>query len=240
MKKNRADKTRYDFKSDYSNWYNYACQFHKRNMGAKKDIYISSQSIVEKSSHLAIVEAKADRSSVLEIGGGGGEHIEYEEKHNDLENYHVIDLEEPFIAILKKQYPVHALVADAIEMPYKDSFFSTCISTSMLEHVDGLGKLLCEIKRVLIPGGDFLITVPTNGSFILNTYKRFISYPFMKRNGVTRPDYIWHYLNINSFNRILAMVNVHFHVVDEYAVPFKFLPVNLSPMYFFHCKNNKK
>lgn len=55
----------------------------------------------------------------------------------------------------------YALVADACHLPYKDRSFATIISNCVTEHIHNLGKALEEVSRVLMPGGRFFFTVPT-------------------------------------------------------------------------------
>src|SRR3989344_9286180 len=44
-------------------------------------------------------------------------------------------------------------------IPFKNNYFGTAVSNSVLEHVDGVSKALFEINRVLKPKGKFLTTV---------------------------------------------------------------------------------
>lgn len=235
MVRNPKTPARYDFESDYRKWSEYARRFHEGST-ANRDLYALSQSLVEKSAHRHLADANANRRKILEIGGGGGEHIAFE-KRVDPDHYVVIDLEESFLDMIKKRHDVTVMAADGQSLPFRDGSFSAVISTSVFEHVTHLERMLLEIKRVLSPDGDLLVVVPTNGSLIVEAYKFFISYPFMFLNGVRRPGHIWHYVNVNSFRRIRALLNIHFATIEERAIPFRFLPSFLSPLYFFHCRN---
>jgi len=50
--------------------------------------------------------------------------------------------------------------ADGLHMPYANSFFSTVISNSVLEHIPDVQPVLNETCRVLRPGGAFYFCVP--------------------------------------------------------------------------------
>lgn len=49
---------------------------------------------------------------------------------------------------------------DICALPFASDTFDLVLATDVVEHVDDDGKALCEIARVLAPGGKALITVP--------------------------------------------------------------------------------
>lgn len=53
------------------------------------------------------------------------------------------------------------LQADATRLPFKNSSFKTVISNSTFEHIKQDAKAIFEVARVLKPGGNFYLTVPT-------------------------------------------------------------------------------
>ena len=57
------------------------------------------------------------------------------------------------------------IIADARNLPFKNNSFSTVISISTLEHIQGNHKVFKETYRILKPGGLFIITVPTDRLF---------------------------------------------------------------------------
>ena len=52
------------------------------------------------------------------------------------------------------------VVAKAEKVPFKDSFFKTIISNSVLEHIEDLDGVFREAYRVLEKGGQFIFLVP--------------------------------------------------------------------------------
>lgn len=90
--------------------------------------------------------------------------------------------------------------ADARELPFKDETFDFVICTEVLEHVPNFKKAICEIKRVLKPNGEFLITVPNslNPAEILHQLKHFVFYilkgePFTHINLFFLPTFKKHF-----------------------------------------------
>jgi ubiquinone/menaquinone biosynthesis C-methylase UbiE len=59
----------------------------------------------------------------------------------------------------RESFPV--LRARSERLPFRDASFRTVFSSSVLEHVDDLGRGLAEITRVLAPGGYMVHIVPT-------------------------------------------------------------------------------
>ena len=53
-------------------------------------------------------------------------------------------------------------MGDALDKPFKDNFFSTVFTNSVLEHTYSLHLSLKEIARVLKPGGKLYVTIPSD------------------------------------------------------------------------------
>ncbi len=53
-------------------------------------------------------------------------------------------------------------IANAAEIPFADNFFATVFSNCALEHMDGLERILGEVRRVLKERGEFIFTVPAS------------------------------------------------------------------------------
>ena len=68
------------------------------------------------------------------------------------------------------------LVMDASKMDFEASSFDVVVSTSQLEHDPTFWLTLSEVKRVLRPGGHFILTTVTTGFFVHNQpdYYRFL------------------------------------------------------------------
>src|SRR5262249_27825375 len=58
--------------------------------------------------------------------------------------------------LLNVQYHTH--VGDAAKLPFPDQSFEQVISTDVIEHVPDPVVVMREIRRVLKPGGNFVVT----------------------------------------------------------------------------------
>ena len=63
-----------------------------------------------------------------------------------------------------KQYNMYDELIEAFgdKIPKGDNIYKTVFSNSVLEHIENLDPVLKEINRVLISGGIFYATIPTN------------------------------------------------------------------------------
>jgi len=52
-------------------------------------------------------------------------------------------------------------VADASSLPFVDSYFDLVFSSNVLEHIEDLDACMAEMKRVLVPGGIMIHSMPT-------------------------------------------------------------------------------
>lgn len=109
---------------------------------------------------------------ILEAGCGLGTWLVYLKD----EGYTIegVDHDGAVISRLKEMRPdVVVSQADISRLPYEDSALAAYISLGVLEHFEeGLDRPLLEAKRVLIPGGTMILTVPYN-----NLFRRLVAHP---------------------------------------------------------------
>ena len=109
----------------------------------------------------------ADSERVLDLGCGNGRLYELFRKKNV--DYYGIDISEKLIEIAKKRYPQAKFWAvDALNLPFFDNFFDKVISIAVFHHVPSKelrARFLGEVKRVLKPGGTFILIVWNLNSF---------------------------------------------------------------------------
>jgi len=103
---------------------------------------------------------KRNLHSVLNIGVGGGtfEQIAREEGLK----VSSIDPDSAAIEQLGKRLEIDARVGYAQDIPFEDAQFDAVVVSEVLEHLEyeTMLQVFTEVKRVLVPGGYFIGTVP--------------------------------------------------------------------------------
>lgn len=97
---------------------------------------------------------------VLDLGSGDGHFASVAFKHK-------VDVGlDPWVAPTKEARTRDAyemlVLGEGAQIPFPDQFFSTAISTSVLEHIADIQPVLDEVARVLKPGGRFVFCVPNH------------------------------------------------------------------------------
>ncbi|MGE5307573.1 MAG: methyltransferase domain-containing protein, partial [Deltaproteobacteria bacterium] len=63
------------------------------------------------------------------------------------------------------------VVADARRLPFKEGVFSKAVSLEVIEHVPETDRFLKEVNRVLMPGGQFILSTPGSLSYTDNSWR---------------------------------------------------------------------
>lgn len=100
---------------------------------------------------------------VLDVGCGDGYLLQCISR--GCREMHGIDLASSRIAQAQERFeslglPVHLEVADACHLPFTDASIDVVVCTEVLEHLPDPLVALCEIRRVLRPGGRTVVSVP--------------------------------------------------------------------------------
>jgi SAM-dependent methyltransferase len=90
---------------------------------------------------------------------------------------------------------VNALGSD---MPFKDEYFCTLISNSVLEHIEDVDAVLEDSWRILKPGGKLIFCVPNDGFTLNLTLSRFF-------------DKIHFFGLANAYRRFFNRISRHKH-----------------------------
>jgi SAM-dependent methyltransferase len=74
-----------------------------------------------------------------------------------------LDVDERELAAARRRAVYRTLLAAHAErIPIRSGTVRTVMSNSVLEHIPSLEAVLAEVHRILMPGGELLITVPTD------------------------------------------------------------------------------
>lgn len=114
----------------------------------------------------SLIKSTLSSGSVLEVGAQSGIDAEY----LGACGYDVTAIDYCYnaISILIKRHNIKVLMAEALQLPFKDFTFDLVYSQGLIEHFRGkeLNVLLYEQNRVLKNGGYLVIDVPNTYSYL--------------------------------------------------------------------------
>ncbi|MDY6854427.1 MAG: class I SAM-dependent methyltransferase [Thermodesulfobacteriota bacterium] len=140
---------------------------------------------------------------------------------------YVVNIEKGSLGAIKKTIgrKVHLILADAQNLPFVEASFDLIIMNDVIEHLSDDKSAFRELKRLLIPGGVIIISVPHRGIFtfldpmnvkvdfysIYNTFLKMIS--IFKRNRIEI-----HKRNISLRHRHYTLKELELLLLDEFTI----------------------
>lgn len=125
------------------------------------------------------VLARADRAGdILEVGCGGGQLLSWLADQHPRARLTGLDLSAEQVARAKRRVArhgerVHIIQGSALELPFNAGSFDVVISVGSIKHWPDMTRGMCEILRVLRPGGAFYVFELDRGC-TLNDASRFV------------------------------------------------------------------
>jgi phosphatidylethanolamine/phosphatidyl-N-methylethanolamine N-methyltransferase len=114
----------------------------------------------------------------LEIGFGGGEHLNYLANSNRISNnfYVGIDVDQKRLSKFNETNSLigtdaSLICADAQFLPHKSRSFDRVVATCVVAHIPDTELVLNELRRVTKPGGIISFLLPCEPSFLLRTIR---------------------------------------------------------------------
>lgn len=98
--------------------------------------------------------------NILDIGCGPRGSLEWAD--GALDRVGVDPLADEYVKLNGGTHKMRYVQSGSEHMPFRDGYFDVVCSFNSLDHVDDLDQTIREIKRVLIPGGTFLLLTDVN------------------------------------------------------------------------------
>jgi len=94
---------------------------------------------------------------ILDIGCGPRGSLEWADMTK--ERYGLDPLTEKYLKLGADKHKMKYVQAYSEDIPFKDNYFDVVCSFNSLDHVEDIEKTISEIKRIIKPGGIFLLIV---------------------------------------------------------------------------------
>lgn len=131
-----------------------------------------------------------EEDKVLDLGCGNGRLLELFKEKNII--YTGVDSAEKIIEIARRKKPEAAFfVVDSLDLPFQDNYFDKIFCIAVLHHIPSVyfrKQFVKEAKRVLRPGGIFIITT-WNLWPKYKYFKKIIKFAVLKILGKTKLDF---------------------------------------------------
>jgi len=205
---------------DKENWEDASWAYYSRNP-LIREIYFSRLRKV-----LEMADEKRGQK-ILDLGTGSGVLIPSLGKYNKV---YAIDREKMFIKKAKKIAKMSNVKAICIrqdissKLPFKNSFFDAVFCVSVLEHIEDLDKVMKEVKRIIKPGGLFIVGLPIERFLVKSAFNIF---------GIKQHEDRGH---ISDFADINKKLKKYFDIERTEKIPFNLFPDALSLYIVFKCR----
>jgi len=166
----------------------------------------------------------------LEIGAGGGEHINLEKAQGTLDDYNVLELRPDLASIVRQRFPdVKVAVGDCQErLPFEVSSLSRIIAIHVLEHLDNLPAFLAEGARALQPEGRLLAVIPCEGGVGYTLGRQMTSKRQFERRYKKPYEPFIRAEHLNNAREILGEVRRHFQIESAEYWPLRVPLIDLN------------
>ena len=177
------------------------------------------------------IEGKVKAShfdTVLELGAGNGEHKRF--VTHTFHKYIEIDIRNKNTIADFQTIQTGAYFCDAVELkPIPDDSIDRLIATCLIVHLSNPELALKNWRRVISPGGELTIFVPSEPGFMLRFFRFFSTARKAKKFGFCHSQ-IHLREHINSYLYINMLIREVFEnfTISRFRFPFSFLSWNFS------------
>jgi len=185
--------------------------------------------------HMALASSvEGDSFRSLEIGCGSGYHF----RHSSGDGYYGLDHSFAQLQQARAHFPDHrVLQGDVYQLPFSDSSFDRVISIYLFEHLNRLPDTLAEVRRVMKPGAELLVALPSEGGLAYEWGRYLTSKRHFERK--YKVDYLKFVRSehCNTCNEVIAELRKWFEIESVRYMPFLIPTVHLNATVALRCVN---
>lgn len=144
------------------------------------------------------------RWKTVEIGGGLGSHVPYEDLSS--QEYTIIDIRQNILDTLKEVHPeVNSILGDCQKEYAAKNSFDRVIAIHVLEHLPNLPEAIKQMHRVLSSDGVAHVVIPCEGS---------LAYTLCRKISAER---LWHKLYHTDYTWFIKSehINLPYEIIEE-------------------------
>lgn len=167
-------------------------------------------------------------SRTLEIGGGLGAHLEFEEWAD--QEYTVLEMRPEFVEKLKERWPGVEVVQGDIQRrcSFEDDTFDRVVAIHVLEHLPNLPAALKEIRRVLKPEGVLSVVIPCEGGWVYEVARKISTKRMFERKYKTSYEWFIRSEHVNTAQEIIEEMEKEYLLSDKTFWPTRIPVINLN------------
>jgi ubiquinone/menaquinone biosynthesis C-methylase UbiE len=156
---------------------------------------------------------------VLEVGGGGGAHLDY--IHHGFSTYEILDIAHPPLPNKWRKKEIIVTTSNVEDIPGKSSTYDRVIVPCLLHHVADPAKALEECNRVLKPGGQITIFLSCDPGILVRVLRRITVARKAKKLGFNGHSLMQAKDHRNHIGSLMEMINFEFR---EFQIKKTFYP----------------
>lgn len=172
---------------------------------------------------------------ILEIGFGRGRQAQFFKGNPD--NYYPLEINEKYVDPANWSKFKNAKIGSATEIPYAENTFDKVVSIYNLEHIEDIHTAIAEVKRVLKPGGEFIVALPAEDSFVYNLGRDFTTNRlFSKKYGINY-DKVIAFEHVHCVFSLKKILEDKFSMLDQSYIPTRLPIMNLNLVWCCRLRN---
>jgi len=187
---------------------------------------------IDRINHKYVMSQSHHWSRTLEIGGGLGSHLRWENLEDEkAKNYYVVEVIPDMAAQIQREFiGVHVFAADCQEaLAFPNDFFDRVLAIHVLEHLPNLPAAISNIHRVLDKEiGQFIVMIPCEGGLAYTTGRRFTTKRLFERRYKQPYDWFISREHLNRPHEIIEELQQNFILQHKGFFPMRLPIISLN------------